>query len=157
MSGTTRWGPWEGVVDEPPSGRVFLVDVDNTLIDNDRIAADTSSARWAASARSATGRFSRSGGSSWATQTIWARCSAIGSNTRAIDVLERIELHPQLVGPVMPRRAEMERQLGQRLRRDLVGRRHAARARKTRSIAAWACSRIRRRCSTPLKLSAYSL
>ena len=66
-----------------PSSIVFLVDVDNTLLDNDRIQDDlkrTLSASSGLPAATATGRFSNSSSMSWATAIISAPCSATASS-----------------------------------------------------------------------------
>jgi len=71
---------------------VFLLDVDNTLLDNDRVSADLKhylTREVGESARSATGRSSRRSVASSATPTTSARFSAIGSNTPATPTCSR--------------------------------------------------------------------
>ena len=66
---------------------VFLVDVDNTLLDNDRIQNDldvTLSVSLAQLAGIGTGPFSKSSSLLWATVIISAPCNVTGSNTREI-------------------------------------------------------------------------
>ena len=66
----------------------YLIDVDNTLLDNDRVTADLKrhliDVVRRRRASSATGPSSRSCASSSATPTTSARCSAIASSDRAI-------------------------------------------------------------------------
>jgi hypothetical protein len=71
---------------------VFLLDVDNTLLDNDRsapISSATCRTRSARSDRRATGPYSSSSGMSSATPIIWALCSAIAWSIRAIRTCSR--------------------------------------------------------------------
>ena len=67
---------------------VFLLDVDNTLLDNDRVTADLKrylfKSRRRRARRSGTGRFSRRCDPNWDTPTTWAPSSATGWSTRAI-------------------------------------------------------------------------
>ena len=70
-----------------PSPIVFLVDVDNTLLDNDRIQNDLKrhlEREFGAAAATGTGRSSNSSSEIWATAIISAPCSVIGSSTRKI-------------------------------------------------------------------------
>ena len=64
---------------------VFLVDVDNTLLDNDHIQNDLESISNASLAQlvgTVTGRSSRPSSKSWAIAIISALCSVIGLNIR---------------------------------------------------------------------------
>ena len=63
---------------------VFLADVDDTLVENDRIRGDIQrhlEREYCPRLGNATGQFGQSHSPRWATRTTWARCSATGSNT----------------------------------------------------------------------------
>ena len=93
---------------------VFLLDVDNTLLDNDRVTADLKRHLFggsAPSARSATGRSSRSCEPSWATPTTWAPSSATASSARAIPHLLGLSLVPRQLSVRQPAVSRLARRV----------------------------------------------
>ena len=66
-----------------PNPIVFRVDVDDTLLDNDRIQDDLKhhiERELGANAETATGRFKKNSSTNWVTEIIWAPSSVSGSD-----------------------------------------------------------------------------
>ena len=69
-----------------PTRVSFLFDIDNTLLDNDRVAADLQhhlASEVGAEGAKNTGGFSSNCGPNWAMRITSARCKDIGPNIRA--------------------------------------------------------------------------
>ena len=71
--------------DNPPTRVIFLFDVDNTLVDNDRVAADLQrhlASEVGAEGAQEYGGFSSNCGPNWAMQITSVLCKGIGPNIR---------------------------------------------------------------------------